>query len=98
MPRDSSGFTTHSTVPGDDDPVTREELDALARMVSALELRVDAFSVEEIERLHKLLESDARMRWLWETIRTWALWVAAVVAALTVGLDSIRAAIRRLLL
>ena len=47
--------------------------------------------------LRLLLEQDRRTRWLWTTASTWALWVTAVVAGMTVGLDALKTMLKRLL-
>ena len=43
-----------------------------------------------------LEEGDQKARWLWGTVRTWALWVAAVVAGVTVGVDALKQIVKRL--
>lgn len=39
------------------------------------------FSDKEIELLRKLLESNARMEWLWASLRIWAGWVIGAPVA-----------------
>lgn len=68
--------------------------DALDERIDALEAR--ELQDKEIAALRELLEQDRRTRWVWATARTWALWVAAVGAGLTVGYDFLRTLIKRL--
>jgi len=68
--------------------------DYLTKTVAELEAR--SFSESEMDTLREMLEQDRRTRWLWSTARAWALWITAVVAGLTVGLDALKAAIKRL--
>lgn len=70
-------------------------LDSLANSVAAAEKT--QFSADDIAAIKLLLEQDRRTRWLWTTARTWALWVTAVVAGFTVGLDALKAALKRLI-
>lgn len=40
------------------------------------------FTAAERKAIRKLLEQDARAKWLWSTLRTWVGWGAATIAAL----------------
>jgi hypothetical protein len=53
-------------------------------------------TADEMKELRKLMEQDARTRWLWSSIRTWVLAISAVIALFTVGFDGIRTILRRL--
>ena len=55
------------------------------------------FTATERAELRRLMESERRAKWLWGSIRVWALWVTAVVAAVTVGREALKAAARSLL-
>ena len=55
------------------------------------------FSDSERAALREKIEQDRRTRWIWSTARAWALWITAVVAGLTVGLDFLKAALTRLM-
>ena len=68
---------------------------ALAEKIEALEDR--ELQELEIKALRELLEQDRRTRWVWATARTWALWVAAVGAGLTVGYDALKTVAKRLI-
>jgi hypothetical protein len=35
-------------------------------------------SEDEIRSLRRLMKADERARWLWSSLRTWALWITAV--------------------
>ena len=70
-------------------------LDSLSRNVDRIERT--QLSPEDLAALRLLLEQDRRTRWLWTTARTWALWVTAVVAGMTVGLDALKTVLKRLI-
>lgn len=55
-----------------------------------------SFSTKEVADLQSLLERERRVRWLATSIRTLLVYVAAVVAGLTVGYEALRAAIKKL--
>lgn len=44
-------------------------------------------SEEEVEQLRDLLHRQQRLDWLWGSLRTWALWVTAIVAAIILVKD-----------
>lgn len=69
-------------------------LDSLAKNLERVE-KVQ-LSQAELDAIRLLLEQDRRTRWLWTTARTWALWVTAVVAGLTIGLDALKTVLKRL--
>ncbi len=64
--------------------------DALAKMKDA------QLTEEDSKALREMLEQDRRTRWLWSTARAWAVWIAAVVAGYTIGLDALKAMLKRL--
>ena len=43
---------------------------------------------EELIEIRGIIEADKRAKWLWATIRTSAIWVAAVVTGFTVFWDT----------
>lgn len=53
-------------------------------------------TAEELKELRKLMEQDARTRWLWSSIRTWVLAISSIIALMTVGLDGLKTILRRL--
>ena len=55
-----------------------------------------SLSMKEVADLQSLLERERRVRWLATSIRTLLVYVAAVVAGLTVGYEALRAAIKKL--
>ena len=55
-----------------------------------------SLSTKEVADLQSLLERERRVRWLATSIRTLLVYVAAVVAGLTVGYEALRAAIKNL--
>jgi hypothetical protein len=55
-----------------------------------------ALTDEQIEELLELLEHDKRVRWLWSTARTLAVWIAAVFGGVTVGWDTLAKIVKTL--
>lgn len=43
----------------------------------------------EIREVRAIIEADRRAKWLWATIRTGAIWVAAVLGALVLAWDTL---------
>jgi hypothetical protein len=77
------------------------DINDLGDMISALSERVDklaagTLTAEDVSALRLLLEQDRRVRWMWASARTGALWVSAVVLGFTVGVDALRTVIKRL--
>ena len=64
------------------------------RMMSGLLIPI--MTEDEMRAIREIIEGDRRARWLWETARTWALWVTAVIAGFTVGVDALKALLKRL--
>jgi hypothetical protein len=90
--------------PDDDQkPLTGPEVaTSLWRAVDTLGKSIDRMekgqlSADDLAAVRVLLEQDRRTRWLWTTARTWALWVTAVVAGLTIGLDALKTVLKRLI-
>lgn len=42
----------------------------------------------EIDELREMLEAERRAKWLWASLRTWSVWVAAVVGGATIFWES----------
>lgn len=51
-------------------------------------------SPSERRELRQMMERDRRAKWLASTIRVWALWITAVLAALGFGFDAIKKVVR----
>lgn len=56
----------------------------------------DRLSAAEILAVRELLESDRRWKWVVTGLKTWALWITAIVAGATVGLEALKTAIKAL--
>lgn len=70
---------------------------ALADLQKSIDRIADrTLSEEDMKAIRELLEADRRTRWLWSTARAWAVWIAAVVAGYTVGLDALKSILKRL--
>lgn len=44
---------------------------------------------EEVKELRRIIESEKRMRWLWASLRNLAVWIVAIITAVTVGYGAI---------
>lgn len=44
---------------------------------------------EELTKVRELLERRERIRWLWSSIKTWAVALTAIIGAWTVGIDTL---------
>jgi hypothetical protein len=75
--------------------VNRRVLERLERGIP-IEIMQRIPTTEEIKELRKLMEQDARTRWLWSSIRTWVLAISSIIALFTIGFDGIRTILRRL--
>lgn len=78
------------------------DIDELGDMIASLSERIDGLAVaklttEDVAAIRVIIEQDRRVRWLWASARTGALWISAVVVGVTVGLDGVKAILRRLL-
>ena len=69
--------------------------EVLAAQITRLEAR--ELTQVEVDALREMLDQDKMMRRLWASARTWSLWIAAVVAGFTLGLDALKALLRKLL-
>lgn len=54
-------------------------------------------SDEEVTKLRDLIERRDRIKWLWASIRTWAVFITSVIAAWAVGIDTLAAIVKALL-
>jgi hypothetical protein len=46
-------------------------------------------SAAEINAVRELLDNDKRARWLWASLRVWAIWVASFLGAWIIGWESL---------
>lgn len=88
---------------------TDRQLDYRAGQISSLEgqlsdlgekidtIAAAQLTAEDIASLRVIIEQDRRTRWLWSTARAWALWITAVVAGWTIGVDALKSALKRLI-
>jgi hypothetical protein len=75
--------------------MSRDELDQEKHLPPEILQRIP--TVDELKELRKLLEQDARTRWLWSSIRTWVLAITSVIALFTIGFDGLKTILRRLI-
>lgn len=52
---------------------------------------------DELIHVRQIMEADTRARWLWASIRTVAVWVAAVIAGTSLLLDSMASGLKHLI-
>lgn len=50
----------------------------------------------EIAEVRRIIESERRMRWLWASMRSLAVWIAAIVTGVTVGYQALIDVVRGL--
>jgi hypothetical protein len=74
--------------------IERRTQERVALLLDTLDARLPTEA--EMLAIRQMILSDGRVRWLWGAARTTAIWIAAVVAGVTVGFDALRAAVRRL--
>lgn len=70
---------------------------AMADLQSSVDrLQERTLDEKDVTAIRDLLEADRRTRWLWSSARAWAVWIAAVVAGYTVGLEALKSILKRL--
>ena len=47
-------------------------------------------TAKERRKLRDMIQRDDRAAWAWSILRTWALWISAMVAGITVGWEFIK--------
>lgn len=52
---------------------------------------------EEIAELRATLQQNARVKWLWASIRTWLVWVSGISVAIIWFKDSLKAGLKAFL-
>ena len=74
---------------------TGEDIASISERVD--KIAATQLTAEDVQALRVIIEQDKRTRWLWSTARAWALWVSAVVAGATIGMDALKTALKRLI-
>ena len=82
-------------LPADEQDSVWKGLDFLGDQLDRIEKA--QLSTKELDELRALLDADRKAKWLWASVRTWALWVTAVVAGFTIGVDALKALLKRLM-
>jgi hypothetical protein len=54
------------------------------------------FDTHERATLRDMMERDRHGKWLWSTLRTWAIWIAAVGGAVSLSWEAIGRVVRAL--
>lgn len=66
----------------------RADIPALLR---AIEQRLAELPTnDEVTKLRELLESKKRKDWLWDTLKVWATWVAAILVGITMSWEALK--------
>jgi hypothetical protein len=55
------------------------------------------FSDDEITKLRELLERRERIKWLWSSVKAWAVLITSVIGAWAVGIDTLKSILAALL-
>lgn len=76
----------------------RDQQDSADRESSFDEDATRPFSKKEIAEIRAMVTRDTRVQWLWSSLRIGAVWVAAVVAGVTIGFDALKLLLKRLIL
>lgn len=77
--------------PNEERQAIEKQLDYIARQLEAIETRLAELPTkEEFEGLLRLLESEKRKQWLWDTLKVIATWVAALLVGITMSWDFLK--------
>lgn len=79
-------------------PTPESEREFLLRLLAEHEklAHTDRLTPAEIAAVRELLESSKRWKWVASGLKAWALWITALVAASTVGLEVLKTAVKAL--
>lgn len=79
-------------------PSPAAEREFVARLLAEHERQAHTgqLTAAEIIALRELLESDRRWKWIVSSLKTLGLWITAVAAAATVGVDALKALVKSL--
>jgi hypothetical protein len=81
-----------------------EERAAVYRKLDYLTERMDAYdkllgevpTAAEVARLRELLEGKKRREWLWDSMKAWSVWIAAVLVGAAMFWDGLKKAVKAL--
>lgn len=54
------------------------------------------FTAAERKELRRLLESEERARWFWQSVRVWATWISAAAVGAYAMADAIEKIVKRI--
>lgn len=79
-------------------PPRPDEQEFTRRLLAEHEQQAHAqqLSAAELLAVRELLESDRRWKWVVSGLKTWALWITALVAGATVGIEALKSAVKAL--
>lgn len=82
----------------DEKPKHASDEEFAARILAEHELQAQAqcLTAAELLEVRELLESRKRWEWLRSGLKAGAIWIAAIVAGATVGLEALKAAVKAL--
>jgi hypothetical protein len=77
--------------PDEERQAVDKQFDYIARQLETIETRLSELPTkEEVARLRDLLESKKRKEWLWDTMKVWATWVAAILVGITMSWEALK--------
>ena len=73
------------------------QFEYIARQLSDIDARLAELPTkEEVASLRSLLESKKRKEWLWDTLKVWATWVAALLVGITMSWEALKKIVKAL--
>ena len=79
-------------------PPRPDDKEFIRRLLAEHEQQAHAqqLSAGELLAVRELLESNRRWKWVVSSLKTWALWITAIAAGATVGIEALKTAIKAL--
>lgn len=77
--------------PDEERRAIEKQFDYIAEQLDKIETRLSELPTkEEVARLRDLLESRKRKEWLWDTMKVWATWIAAILVGITMSWEALK--------
>jgi hypothetical protein len=81
--------------PNDERKAVEDQFDYIANQLAVIETRLAELPTkEEVARLRDLLESKKRKEWLWDTLKVWATWIAAILVGITMSWEALKRVVK----
>lgn len=82
---------------GHDKPTTKSAANSQRQLLDEWEKsQATRFTVEEVAVLKSVAKNYERWTWIASSLKTWAVWIVAIAAGYTVGLEALVKAVKRL--